>query len=360
MLFLLPLLAVGILALAGRYSAPPSVHAPAPAVAGVPSPFVVLDGFVRAGRVPPPFVVQCAIAEAELAGRMDIVTELVRLFVEPTVRAAQEQNAVRSMAFGIKNVLDQPVADVIERAKREGAEPSRVVAEQINRAIVDALPGMPSDPRAWTNDEEMVQAALDAMAHPELGTQIIPSDAPPPPTVESPAVAISGAIPHAQTAHFVSPFRHAESVFTPQQSPITNLPREKFGQFAEALARESASFEGPRHVGQFRARKDRLVELGIDPADLRGDPDAQIDALCVDMADAFEHARASGMLRQHCRRAIDLGVKHGGVHTITASGILGVIQAAGLEGAADWLDNPADRDRFPHTTGVFVRTNGVF
>ena len=36
------------------------------------------------------------------------------------------------------------------------------------------------------------------------------------------------------------------------------------------------------------------------------------------------------------------------------------VQAAGLEGAAQWFERPADRERFPRTTLAFLRTNGVF
>ncbi len=45
---------------------------------------------------------------------------------------------------------------------------------------------------------------------------------------------------------------------------------------------------------------------------------------------------------------------------VTLSGVLGVIQAAGLEGAAAWLESPDDRRRFPGTTAAFLRTNGAF
>lgn len=375
MLFLLPLLAVGIFALVGRHAS--TAHEPAPArVAAAPSPFLVLDGFVRAGKQPPPFVVQCAIAEAELAGRMDIVTDLVRTFVEPIVREAEDATIaqiVRPMAYAVNDVLDAPAASALAEARATGTSFEHVVDRRIDQAVtpmLEALAAAPSrstDPRAWTNDEAAIAAALEAMEHPEMGTQIIPSDqlaSPPPPRAESPIVTVAGAmpqtIPHVEHVDHVQAPAASFARMLESSSPIPNLSAERFHRFADALSRESVAFDGPRHVGMFRARKDRLVELGIDPVQLVGDPAAQFDALCIDMADAFMRARGSGMLRQHGKRAIDLGAKMGGVHTITASGIMGVIAAAGLEGAADWLDNPSDRDRFPHTTAVFVRTNGVF
>jgi len=40
--------------------------------------------------------------------------------------------------------------------------------------------------------------------------------------------------------------------------------------------------------------------------------------------------------------------------------VLGVIQCAGLENAVGWLERSNDRKRYPYTTQVFQRTNGVF
>ena len=45
---------------------------------------------------------------------------------------------------------------------------------------------------------------------------------------------------------------------------------------------------------------------------------------------------------------------------ITLSGLLGVIQCAGLDGAVGWLTKPSDRKRYPHTTQAFMNTNGIY
>ncbi len=94
----------------------------------------------------------------------------------------------------------------------------------------------------------------------------------------------------------------------------------------------------------------------MDPHAIIGDPDAQRDALALEMADAFRHAREGG-LADHIGRVLD---SDGHAHAITLSGVLGVIQTAGLEGACSWLESDRDRQRFRNTTATFVRVNGVF
>jgi hypothetical protein len=142
-------------------------------------------------------------------------------------------------------------------------------------------------------------------------------------------------------------------------SPIAEIPAAAWEAFVACLARESPAFRSARHVGQFRQRRERLLELGIDPAALQGDPRAQRQALDLDLADAYQHAAASDLLADHLEREIVLPGQDGPV-TLTLSGVLGVIQCAGLEGAVGWLEQAADRKRFPHTTQVFLRCNGLF
>ncbi len=96
LLFLLPFaVVIGALCLTGRGSVYAS---PAPAIAGAapprmlpppgpPSPIAVLSDFVRAGAEPPPMVVQCAIAQAELMGRPDLALVLTRRYVIPALAA---------------------------------------------------------------------------------------------------------------------------------------------------------------------------------------------------------------------------------------------------------------------------------
>jgi hypothetical protein len=136
---------------------------------------------------------------------------------------------------------------------------------------------------------------------------------------------------------------------------IEGVAPPAWSAFLGKLAREAPSFKTDRHLGKFRQRRDRLAELGLTEGEL-ADEYGQEKAIAKDLADAYRHARA-GALVTHVGQTIDVD---GQPVAITLSGLLGTISAAGLEGAASWLEDESDRKRFPGTTGVFLRTNGVF
>lgn len=141
-------------------------------------------------------------------------------------------------------------------------------------------------------------------------------------------------------------------------SPIPGVSDDAWRQFVIRLSREAPTFSSSRHVGQFRQRRERLAELGIDPSSILGSAQAQRAALDADLVDALHHA-ADGELLRHLGKQIAVpGVD--GSQTLTLSGILGVIQCAGLDGAVGWLETLGDRRRYPHTTQAFLSTNGVF
>jgi len=142
-------------------------------------------------------------------------------------------------------------------------------------------------------------------------------------------------------------------------SPIANVPDDAWRAFVTLLERESPTFDSSRHVGQYRQRRERLADLGIDPRAIHGSAAAQRAAVDADLADAYRHALDGGILAEHLKRSIAVpGIE--GTTMITLSGLLGVIQCAGLDGAVGWLERPNDRKRYPHTTQAFQRTNGVF
>lgn len=142
-------------------------------------------------------------------------------------------------------------------------------------------------------------------------------------------------------------------------SPLPGVPDDAWRQFVALLERESPTFSSSRHVGQYRQHRDRLAELGIDPQSIHGSAAAQRAALDADLADAYHHAAEGGLLSEHLRRSIAVP-GHEGSTPISLSGLLGVIQCAGLEGAVGWLERASDRKRYPHTTQAFLRTNGAF
>jgi hypothetical protein len=141
-------------------------------------------------------------------------------------------------------------------------------------------------------------------------------------------------------------------------SPLSTVPDAAWRTFVALLSREEPTFTSSRHIGQYRQRRDRLEELDIDPSTIYGSPDGQRAALDADLADAHGHAAAGGLLEYLDRPIVVPGNE--GTVKITLSGVLGVIQCAGLEGAASWLEHPGDRKRYPHTTRTFLHTNGAF
>jgi len=317
-MWLLPfLLVAGIALLAssnrrGVYALPPPRPVPwmrdAPSgtivpVAGAPSPIAVLGEFVRAGARPPPPVILCALAEAEALGRRDIADGIVRTFVAPVVAAE------------------------VRRMSSHGA-PMRRGSDDVK--IMQHAPTSAPHP-----DDARIQAALNAN---------------PQQFVRDPSAAAMN-----DDAGDGGDDASAQA----SGSPIVGVDPAAWSQFRARLERETPLYESSRHVGRYRQRRDRLAELGIDPRSVIGDPDAQRDALDVDLADAHRHAAASGLAAEHVGRPIMLPGEER-AQPITLSGVLGVIQAAGLEGACGWLESPADRRKFPHTTRAFLRTNGVF
>lgn len=141
-------------------------------------------------------------------------------------------------------------------------------------------------------------------------------------------------------------------------SPIASISDDAWRQFVMCLAREAPTYQSSRHVGQYHQRRDRLIDLNIDPAAILGSAEAQRMALDADLVDAHHHA-VGGDLVDYVGRSVVIPGQVEPV-TITLSGLLGVIQCAGLEGAVGWLEKPSDRKRYPNTTQVFTRTNGVF
>ena len=262
------------------------------------SALAALNHFMRAGQYPPPIVIQCALAEAQAMGRMDLADGIVRTFIAPVVAA---------------------------RHGRASNEPSDQTARPDDGASVQSADGSVTD----SPSPEEVDALVDA-SEPYVPA---PTPAPTPgdDDTDQGTVTVSG-----------------------KSSPIVGVDNDDWNSFVSRLSREEPTFSTPRHVGRFRHRRDRLAELGIREIDT---PEAQEAALEADMGDAFKHAKQSGLVDEYVSSTVAISDKE---YPITLSGLLGVIQAAGLGGAYEWLEKPGDRKRYPHTTKMFLQTNGVF
>ena len=281
MILIIPIaIVLGVMVLSGRRgdAAPAVSGAEATWNGATTSPLAVMCECLRAGKLPPPFVLQCAIAQARSIGRADLAQQIEQKF--------------------FASPMQQP------------ARPT---------------------PAAWF-----------ARALPVTQAQPI-----------APPVTVS---PSPVTAPIVQP----QVATIP--SPIPGVASGAYAEFARRLEREAPTFQSQRHVGRYRQNKARLAEIGFDPEILVGAPDAQDAALFADVGDAYQHVIASGMADTLVGRAIvlpDTAIEDE-PELVTLSGVLGVANVAGLDGAVEWFERKEDRKRYPHTTKAFQQTNGVF
>jgi len=346
-LLFLPLIALGVamLASSGRSQAaraatttgfaafPARPALPASPMASPPSPLRVLAQMLAAGMDPPPQVILCAIAEAELLGRLDVAREIVEALIAPVVADAIRHG--QPPAQGPDPGYDDPPPTWPD------GSPSAYQPVRYYGIPAQTQPGSPLPGWGSHGGPDPAQASAPQM---------------PVASVASP----QSATPAAQPA--VRDHRGTITV-SGRSCPIEGVRAQDWEAFANRVAREMPTFTSKRHVGAFRQSVDRLAELGIDPAQVASSPEEQVRAFCTDMDDAYRHARDSGMVAEFQGALVDVPTPEGGTSIpieVTLSGVLGVIQAAGLEGAASWLSDPNDRRKFANTTRAFVRTNGVF
>jgi hypothetical protein len=400
-MWFLPVLIVGAIAMAiaRRVPAkpplqlPPGVPAPGPArpmlpnKPGAPGPIAVLGEILRIGQSPPPTVLICAIAEAQSLGRDDLASDIARTFIEPVVRDAQRrgmnpnyQRGSCSMSF---SCAPRQTADRTYSPMPSMSSPPPSVQPSTSSSAVAAPPAAmpPLDPSMTSMDDE-ISALLNSdptrfmdmisknafqvpmqQAQPPQQPPQAPATAPSQAPTEAPAqVSIGQSIDLPPTSVQAPQYQPAQpyrqQTFVPG-SPFSGISDSAWIDFTNRLARESPQFESSRHVGQYRQRRERLAELGINPAAIVNLPDAQRSAVDADLVDAHHHGVESGLFEQHLSRPISVPGRDQ-PEMISLSGLLGVIQCAGLEGAVGWLERPMDRKRYPHTTQAFLTTNGVF
>jgi hypothetical protein len=417
-MWFIPLLVIGAIVIAAASRSPrealPSpaqLMFPAPA-APLPGPISVLGEFVRIGHVPPPPVIICAIAEAEAIGRCDLASDIVRAFVEPVVQQANAQlyapgpmptmeHAPRGESAKFQRGVTSHERGSCERPRSPRDQhrhaPTQARDARGEAAFSSVVPLRPVAPaqvasRGFAASDDEIRAMLNV--DPEGFIEMVKRGGPPvidvpvvetapvplpSPTVQAPPIPPMPSPPAAQPTdlqphpamglppevvaqmqeHAGLPEAADQTRASAIGSPIVGVSDDAWREFARRIERESPIYQSARHVGQYRQRRDRLVELGIDPSRVVGSVEAQRVALDADLADAHHHAVQGGLLAAYLNHPIAIPGSDE-LCTITLSGVLGVIQCAGLDGAVSWLESQRDRKRFPHTTAAFMHTNGVF
>lgn len=417
-MWFLPILVVGAIAMAiakrsSRKSASLSrqLPSPPPKLAGVPGPISVLGEILRVGQTPPPTVILCAIAEAQAIGRNDLASDIVQVFIAPVVYHHQRARAARSAqahyyergscelarsprhaAEAVYSVPPPPPPPFDDVARATWSTPPPVVqraeasasaapsdfapplAAQPTQPMMQSTPSMDDEIRTLLNADperfmEMVSRSgtFPSVAHAPQAPSEVPVPTAPPPAAPMQEMSVPIAQPTGLPPETVAQMQEAAGLPEAADrtralapgSPIPGVSDAAWRDFVVRLSRESPQFSSSRHVGQYRQRRDRLAELGIDPAAIAGSAQAQRAALDSDLADAYRHGVAGEVFSQHLGRPITLPGRDR-TETITLSGVLGVVQCAGLEGAVGWLERPNDRKRYPHTTQAFLNTNGAF
>jgi hypothetical protein len=347
-MWILPLLIIGLVVIAAGSGSPRSAAAATyvPELPpGPPTPIQVFNMYVERREVPPPPVILCAIAEAQSLGRDDVASNIMHAFVVPVVQQAEFARAMsaRPAAPYAAPQAQQPQPQ--PHTPAGGGGPAAIMTDATDAQIQAALN---ADPRAFIDRAAHGKPVIDAVS------------------TEKPKESAAAAAPAASAPEKKDPQQSMivgreipEILREPVPVPVPGLPIDRWETFRDALSREAPDYASNRAVGQYRQRRERLLEIGIDPEDVLASPEAQEHAIAIDLADALERVREGNLDRRHVGRLIwvpgcDDAVK------ITLSGLLGVVQAAGLDHAEGWLHSKDDRKRFPHTTAAFMRTNGVF
>lgn len=135
-------------------------------------------------------------------------------------------------------------------------------------------------------------------------------------------------------------------------SPFKGVDDETWSQFVSAMATQKPDYDGAKHVGRFHQSKDRLSQLGIEDVST---PEKQYEAFKADIQDLRD--KAASLISSYECTPVEID---GQEKVITMSGILALAKSAGVENAESWLTNPKDRAKFPKTTEMFSKANGMF
>jgi hypothetical protein len=131
------------------------------------------------------------------------------------------------------------------------------------------------------------------------------------------------------------------------------IPDEEWSEFVKAMRVAPETYSHDKYIGAFAHNKARLAELGV--KQLPTTFDEQYKVFASDIHDRF--TRHQDICQNYTGDVVNI---KGQDHAVTLSGVLGLLKAAGPRNAVHWLEHPEDREKFPNTTDVFLRSNGCF
>lgn len=158
-----------------------------------------------------------------------------------------------------------------------------------------------------------------------------------------------------------------------QPAPLPSIEVAEWKRFAKAFVNPANAVTETFRYGLFQLSVKRMCDLGlmtnpqpistksgrlvwsaqwVEPLSLRSflaDPARQYQAFCDSMRD---YANAETVV-QSIGREVD-------GRRATLSGLLAVAHRAGTQGLESWIESPAERLEFSHTTALFENVNGLF
>lgn len=141
---------------------------------------------------------------------------------------------------------------------------------------------------------------------------------------------------------------------SPSQAAVQDVSPDEWREFLLCFKTRDPGYRGERHIGAFEQSARRLSQLGIDPSGLTSE-ESQLQALDKDLNNYLQSSER--LLNDFTGESVTV---NGEKVSVTRSGILALLKAAGPAGAKGWLTEEHQRKAFPHTTEIFTRGNGRF
>ena len=151
----------------------------------------------------------------------------------------------------------------------------------------------------------------------------------------------------AQLLKLVTPQKQKSQTVSGNPSPLPGVDSEQWASFVLCMKGRG----GGKGLGIFKIRPLELRRYNLQDAGTGVKADYEnFVAYMVSLVAKIRESKYLG----RC-----IGQNVAGT-VITLSGVLALCKQAGVKGAASWLKNPKDRQRFPHTTEAFLACNGIF